>query len=58
VTLTLQTRERHHGQEIADVKARGGWVESDVRHDAFAREHIAESFGGVVHHLAPLEVFE
>ena len=50
----LQPRERHHRQQDADVQARRGRIEADVRGDALAaRTASGKPFGRVVHQAAP-----
>jgi hypothetical protein len=54
VPLPLHVRKRHHDEQRSDVQARRGGIETDIAHDPFAREHLADAFGGVIDEAAPL----
>ena len=55
VAGALQARQRHHRQERSNVQARRGRIETDVARHRASPERIADPFGPVVQHLAPLE---
>ena len=43
MSVTLEMHESHHGDEIADVQAGRGRVESHVSRDHAARQYIRQS---------------
>ena len=55
---SLQPRERHHRQQVADMEARRRRIESDVGGHALRGELFLQPFGGVVDHAAPLQLVE
>ncbi len=58
MTGPLQPRKVHERHQVADVKARGGGIESDVRGDPFTAQRLFQAFALVVHQATPLEFFE
>jgi hypothetical protein len=55
VSETLQARQAHHRQQRTDVKARSGWIESDVRGQPLAVQCVRDAFGCILQETAPGE---
>src|SRR5436190_18151290 len=58
MTSTLQAREPHQWQQVADMQARGSGIEARVHRNGLSGQQVGESLRRIVDKLPPTELFE